>query len=145
MIHLKNISSASVRCVCIISVLYCAYLCIKFSLGISDFLEVISSLSHCILFLYLFVLFTRKEFFFFSFFLFYYYYYFTLQYSLPSIIWHSASLFSAICKAFSDNHFAFLHFFCGDGFRSPTPIQCYEPPSIVFRSNALNLFVTSTV
>ena len=70
MIHLKNISSASVRCVCIISVLYCAYLCIKFSLGISDFLEVISSLSHCILFLYLFVLFTRKEFFFSVFFYF---------------------------------------------------------------------------
>jgi len=51
--------------------------------------------------------------------------------SLLAILWNSAFrwiylsfsplpfaslLFSAICKASSDNHFAFLHFFLGDGF-----------------------------
>jgi len=36
------------------SVLYCAHLCMKCSLGISNFLEEISSLSHSIVFLYFF-------------------------------------------------------------------------------------------
>ena len=69
----------------------------KHSLGISNFLEEISSLSHSIVFLYFL--------------------------SLLAILWNSAFrcvyltfspllfaslLFSAICKAFSDNHFAFL-------------------------------------
>ena len=40
-----------------ISVLYCAHLCMKCSLGISNFLEEVSSLSHSI-FLYFFTLFT---------------------------------------------------------------------------------------
>ena len=38
------------------SVLYCAYLCMKCSLGVSNFLEEISSLSHSIIFLYFFAL-----------------------------------------------------------------------------------------
>ena len=42
-------------------------------------------------------------------------------------------LFSAICKASSDNHFAFLHFFFLVWFLSPPSVQCYEPPSIVFQ------------
>ena len=50
--HLFLIFSASFRFI-IISVLYCAHLCMKCSLGISDFLEEISSLSHSIIFLYL--------------------------------------------------------------------------------------------
>ena len=37
-----------------ISVLYCVHLCMKCSLGISNFLEEISSLSHSIVFLYFF-------------------------------------------------------------------------------------------
>ena len=41
-----------------ISVIYCTHLCTKYSLGISDFLEEISSLSHSIIFLYFFALFT---------------------------------------------------------------------------------------
>ena len=98
-----------------ISVLYCAHLCMKCSLGISDFLErslvfpilLFSSISlHWSL---------RKAFL-----------------SLLTILWNSAfrwvylsfsplpftSLpFSAICKVSSDNHFAFLAFlFPGDGF-----------------------------
>ena len=39
-----------------ISVLYCANLSVKCSLGISNFLEEISSLSHSIVFLYFFAL-----------------------------------------------------------------------------------------
>ena len=46
----------------IISVLYCAHLCMKCSLGISDFLEEISSLSHSVVFLYFFALITEEGF-----------------------------------------------------------------------------------
>ena len=87
--------------------------------------------------------------------------------SLPSILWNSvfkwvylsfsllrffSLLFSTVCKASSDNHFAFLHFFfLGDGFGHS--LMDYETPSIIhsssstlsIRSNPLNLFVTSTV
>src|SRR5574341_1476196 len=45
-----------------ISVLYCANLCMKCSLGISNFLEEISSLSHSIIFLYFFALITEEGF-----------------------------------------------------------------------------------
>ena len=45
-----------------ISVLYCAHLCMKYSLGISNFLEEISSLSHSIVFLYFFALITEEGF-----------------------------------------------------------------------------------
>ena len=48
--HLFLISSVSVRS--FISVLYCTHLCMKCSLGISKFLEEISSLSHSMVFLY---------------------------------------------------------------------------------------------
>ena len=87
----------------------------KRSLAISNFLEEISSLSHSIVFLYFFALITEEGFL-----------------ILPAILWNSAFkwvylsfsplpldslLFTAICKASSDNHFAFLHyFFWGDGF-----------------------------
>ena len=56
--HLLLLSSASVRS--FISVLYWAHLCMKYSLGISNFLEDISSLSHSIVFLYFFDLFTYE-------------------------------------------------------------------------------------
>ena len=45
-----------------VSVLYCAHLCMKFSLGISDFLEDFSSLSHSIVFLCFFALITEEGF-----------------------------------------------------------------------------------
>ena len=76
---------------------------------ISNFLQEISSLSHSSVFLYFFALLTKKSFL-----------------PLPAILWNSAfswvylsfspflftsHLFPDICKAFSDNHFAFLHFF----------------------------------
>ena len=41
---------------------YCAHLCMKYSLGISNFLEEISSLSHSIIFLYFFALITEESF-----------------------------------------------------------------------------------
>ena len=81
----------------------------KCSLGISHFLEEISSLSHSIVFLYFLHWSLRKAFL-----------------SLLAILWNSAFrcfylsfspllftslLFTAICKASSDSHFAFLHFF----------------------------------
>ena len=80
----------------------------KCSLGISNFLEEISSLSHSIVFLYFFALITEEGF---------------LKspcYSLePAFIWvylsisplPFTSLLSDICKASSDSHFTFLHFF----------------------------------
>ena len=44
----------------IISILYCAHLCMKCFLGVSNFLEEISSLSYSIIFLYFFALITEK-------------------------------------------------------------------------------------
>ena len=55
------ISSASVRSITV-SVLYRAHLCMKYSLGISNFLEEISSLSHSIVFLYFFALIAEEGF-----------------------------------------------------------------------------------
>ena len=43
-------------------VLYCAHICMTCSLGISNFLEEISSLSHSIVFLYFFALITEEGF-----------------------------------------------------------------------------------
>ena len=100
-------SSASVR-----SCHFCpllAHFCMKCSFDISNFLEEISSLSHSIVFLYFFALITEEGIFisscsplelciqmgisFFS--------------TLP----FTSLLFSAICKASSDNHSVILHFF----------------------------------
>ena len=106
--YLSLIPSASVG-LCIISVLYCAHLCMKCSLGISNFLEEISSLSHPIVFLYLFTMITDEGFL------------ISPCYSLELCIQMGISfpfslplaslLFIAICKASSDSHFAFLNFF----------------------------------
>ena len=103
--HLFLISSASV--LFIVSVLYCAHLCIKCSLGISDFLEEIAGLSYSIVFLYLHYSLKKTH--------------ISPCYSLELCIQmgylsfsplpFASLLFSALCKASSDNHFAFLHFF----------------------------------
>ena len=78
----------------------------KYSLGISNFLEEISSLSHSIVLLYFFALTTEEGF---------------SCYSLElcirclylsfSPLLFSSLLFTAICKASSESHFTFLHFF----------------------------------
>ena len=87
----------------------------KYSLGISNFLEEISSLSHSVVFLYFFALIAEETFL-----------------SLLDILQNSAFkweylsfspllfaslLFTAICKAFPDSRFAFFFFFLfhGDG------------------------------
>ena len=77
--------------------------------GISNFFEEISSLSHSIIFLYFFTLITEEGFL------------ISPSYSLEFCIQMDISflfsfafaslLLSAICKAPSDNHFSFLHFF----------------------------------
>ena len=58
-------------------------------------------------------------------------------------------LFIALCKAFSDNHFAFLHSFSWGWSWSLPPVQCLEPLSIVlqvlYQICPLNLFVTFSV
>ena len=93
-----------------ISVLYRAHLCMKCSLGISNFLEEISSPSHSVLFLYFFCIdcWGRLSYLFLLFFG-------TLQsdaYIFPFLLCFSPLFFSQLfCKASPDSHFAFLHFF----------------------------------
>ena len=105
--HLTVFSEPDQR-VHIISVLYCGHLYMKCSLGISNFPEKISGLPHSFVFLYFFSLITEEGFL------------ISPCYSLELCIQMCvsflfslpfASLFSTICKASSDNHFAFLHFF----------------------------------
>ena len=114
-------SSASVRCT--ISVLYCAQFCMKCSLGISNFLEEISSLSHSVVFLYFFALITEEGF----------------RVSLLALLWNSA--FRWVYLSFSPLLFASLLFsgihrppqtaillfcisFCSGWSWSLSPVQC---------------------
>ena len=129
-----------------ISIFYWAHLCMKCSLGISNFLEVISVLSHSVVFLYSLHWSLRKAFL-----------------SLLDILCNSAfkwlypfcafcfSSFTAIYKGSSDRHFAFLHFiFLG---MVLIPVSCTMSGTLVhsssgtlsIRSSPLNLFLTSTV
>ena len=107
--HLFLISSASVSPYHFCP--YWAHLCMKCPLGMSDFLKEISSLSHSIIFLYFFALITEEGFLICS------------CYSLNSAFkWvylclspilsllFASLLFTAICKASSDSHFAFFGF-----------------------------------
>ena len=147
--HLFLISSVSVRSIPFLF-FYCAHLCMKFSLGVSNFFEEISSVPHSHLshnsFLYLFALIT---------FLF-----------LLAILWNSAFRclclsfspflfaclhFTAICKASSDSHFAiFFHFFSMGIIL--IPVSCTmsrtsvhsSSGTLTIGSNPLNLFLTST-
>ena len=105
--HLFLISSASVRSIPFLSFIEPIFAW-NVSL-VSNFLEEISSLSHYVVLLYFFALIAEEHFL-----------------ISPAILWNSAFkwvylsfspllfaslLFTAICKAFSDSHFAFLHFF----------------------------------
>ena len=130
-------------------VLCWAHLCMTCSLGISNFLEEIPSLSHSIVFLYFFALITEEAFL------------ISPCYSLELWIQMGVSFlfsfafcfpfFIAICKASSGSHFAFLHFFF---LRMVLiPISCTMSQTSVYsssgtlsiRSSPLNLFLTSTV
>ena len=105
-------------------------------LGISNCLEDISSLSHSIVFLYFFALITEEVFL-----------------ISPCILWNSAFkwvylssspllftclLFTAICKASSDSHFAILLTFPWVWSWSLSPVQCHEPLSIVHQAHFLS-------
>ena len=99
----------------------------KYSPGISNFLDEISSLFHSIVFLYFLSLFTEEGFLIspcYSLEL-----WFKWVYLFFSPLLFTSLLFSAICKASSDNHFAFFHFCFSGVVFTPPPVQCYEPLS----------------
>ena len=117
------ISSASVRSIPFLSFIVPIFAW-KFPFCISNFVKAISSLSHSIVFLYVFALITGKAFL-----------------SLLAILRHSvfkwvylsfsplplaSLLFSAICKPFSDNRFAFL-FLCNQRWRSSKQLAKTRP------------------
>ena len=105
--HLFLISSASVRSIPFL--FYWIHHCMKCSLGISNFLEEISSLSHSIVLLYFFALIAEEGFL------------ISPCYSLElciqmaylsfSPLLFASLLFTAICKVASDSNFVFLCFF----------------------------------
>ena len=115
-----------------ISVLYQAHLCLKCSLGISNFLEEISSLSHSVVFLYFFAFIAEEGFLIFP------------CYSLE--LWIQMLISFLFSFAF---HFSFSQLFV----RPPqtaillfcisfpwgwswslSPVQCHEPPFIVHQA-----------
>ena len=132
-------------------VLYYAHLCVKCSFGISSSLEEISGPNHSnVLFYFFFFHCTLKK----------------ALLSLLAILWNCAFrwvylsfsplpftslLFSAICKASSDNHFALLQFFFLKIVLVTISCTMLWTSAFSFlgilsiRSNPLNLFVTSTV
>ena len=132
-----------------ISVLYWAHLCMKCSLGISNFLEEIlvfpillfsSISSHWSLrkaFLSLLAILWNAA--------------FKWEYLSFSPLLFSSLLFTAIYKASSDNHLAFLHFFSMG--KVLIPVSCTMSRTSVhsssgilsIRSSPLNQFLTSTV
>ena len=91
-----------------ISILYWAHLCMKCSLGVSNFLEEISSLSHSIVFLCFFALITEEGFLISP----CYFLELCIQMGISFLFSFAfcLSFFTAICKVSSDSHFAFLHF-----------------------------------
>ena len=118
----------------------------KCSLGISNFLEEISSLPHSVLFLYFFSLITEEGFLISPF--------YSLELciqmgiSFLSTLLFALLLFTAICRASSDSYFAFLHFFflgmvliLASGRKSRTSVHAYSD-TLSISSNPLNLFVT---
>ena len=81
----------------------------KCSLHLSNFLEEISSLSHSLVFLYFFALITEEGFLISP--------CYSLELCIQMLIYFlfffalASLLFTVICKASSENHFVFLHFF----------------------------------
>ena len=100
--HLFLIPSASLRSLPFLS--FRAHLCMKCSVGISDFLEEISGLSHSIVFLYFFALIAEER-------LSYLSLLFFGTLCSNGYLLFASLLFTAICRTSSDSHFAFLHFF----------------------------------
>ena len=72
------------------------------------------------------------------FFLFFFYFIFKLYIIvlvLPNI---TSLLFTAICKASSDSHFALFHFFSMRMVWSLSPLQCHKPQTIVHQALSLS-------
>ena len=119
----------------------------KCSLGISDFLEEISSLSYSVVFLYFFALMAEEDFLISP----CYSLELCIQMAISFLFSFASRLFTAICKTSSDSHFAFLHFF----FLGMVliPVSCTMSRTSIYsssgtlsiRSSPLNLFLTSTV
>ena len=107
----------------------------KYSLGSSNFLEEISSLSHSVVFLDFFALITEEGFLispFCSLEL-------CIQKGISFLFCFASFLCSAICKSSLDNYFAFLHFFfLGMVLITASCVQCYEPPSGVLQALCLS-------
>ena len=139
--HFFLISSVSTR-----SIPFLSFIVPIFALGTFNFIEEVCSLSHSIVFLYFFALITKGGFL------------ISPCYSLELCIQMGISFlfsllfaslfFSAICKAFSDKHFAFLHFFflgmvliTASCTMSQTSVHS-SSGTLSIRSNPLNLFVT---
>ena len=116
-----------------ISVLYYAHLCMKCSLGISNFLEEVSSLSHSIVFLYLFALITEEGFFNLSLLFFG-----TLHsngYIFPFLLCFSLLFFSQLfVRPPQTAILLFCISFAWEWSWSLSHVQCNEPPSIVHQA-----------
>ena len=132
--HLFLISSASVR-----SVPFLSFILPIFAWNVPLVSLIVlkrSHLSQSIVFLYFFALIIEEGFL------------ISLGYSLKLCIQMEISflfplhftslLFTAICKASSDRHFAFLHFFFLGSSWSLSPVQCHKPLSIVFQAFSLS-------
>ena len=94
-------------------------------LGISNFLEEISSLSHSVVFLYFFALITEEGFL------------VSPCYYLEFCIQMGISFLFSFAFHFSFPQTMILHFcisFSWAWFWSPPPVQCYGPPSIVLQA-----------
>ena len=113
--------------------LNCVHLCLKWSLGISNFLEVISSLPHSIVFLYFFALIPEEDFLIspcHSFELW-------IQMNISFLLFFAFHYFSFLSYYVSPSFFLFLICFSWGWFWSLSPVQCFEPPSIILQALCL--------
>ena len=112
------------------SVLYCAHLCMKCFLGISSFLEELSSLSHTIVFLYFFALITEEG--------------FLISPCCSLELCSQMGISFLFSCAFSSSQLFvrpplttilpfYISFSWGWSWSLP-PVQCHEPPSVVLQA-----------
>src|SRR5574337_267171 len=125
----------SIFCFCqvrTISVLYRAHLCMKCSLGVSNFLEEISSLSHSVVFLYFFALIAEEGFLFSS--------CYSLElhsdiYIFPFLLCFWLLFFSQLfVRPPQTAILLFCISFPWGWSCSLSPVQCHKPPSIVHQA-----------
>ena len=132
--HLLLISSASVKSIPFLSFTVPIFTW-KCFLGISNFLEEISSLSHSVIFLlFLCIVHLRRLSYLFLLF-------FGILHSDGYLSFSHFSfgfIFSAICKASSDNHLPFCISFSWGWFWSPPHVCSYESPCILLQALCLS-------